>query len=347
MRILVVGESHPWSSEIGYARELRRVGCEVEIWNNKVSRRLFFKRDWWKLDPVARGLYDFVASIFFIKKSTTSRPDIIFMPKVENIHSRAIQITKAKTHARVFTWYPDHPFKANMTSMNILRNLPNYDLFYIWGNFLIESIQSAGAPDVRYLPFAFDPETHQSKIEPSNEDLKRFGCEVCFIGAWDKERERDLEPLSSFDLAIWGPGWLENLDRSSPLRKFVRGAGVYNENLVKAYKSSKIVFNHLRLHNGSAHNVRSMEIAGIGGGVQVVRRTQELACELFKEDEHLVCFDSVEELKQKIQFLLSNPIISKRISESARKKVFSDHLLEYRIKTILSDLNGLDAPKKQ
>jgi spore maturation protein CgeB len=347
MRFLIIGENHPWSAETGLARCIRETGSEAHVWSNKRPLLWLGNRSWWQLGRVARGLHDIAANLGFLRNVRRLKPDVLFLPKAENIHSRTVKIAVAAAGARLVTWYPDHPFKANMTSMNILRNLPSYDLFYIWGNFLTETIQSAGAPDVRYLPFAFDPETHQSKIEPSNEDLKRFGCEVCFIGAWDKERERDLEPLSSFDLAIWGPGWLENLDRSSPLRKFVRGAGVYNENLVKAYKSSKIVFNHLRLHNGSAHNVRSMEIAGIGGGVQVVRRTQELACELFKEDEHLVCFDSVEELKQKIQFLLSNPIISKRISESARKKVFSDHLLEYRIKTILSDLNGLDAPKKQ
>jgi spore maturation protein CgeB len=346
MNFLVVGENNPWSAESGFSKALQLSGCKVQLWNNKKSSPLIFNRNWWSLGRFSKFVYNTYATIRFIQIATSSRVDVVFMPKAENIHSKAVKIVKNRTKVRFITWYPDHPFKSNMTSMNILRNLPQYDLFYIWGKFLIDSIKAAGAPDVRYLPFCFDPDSHPSGVEPNEEDLRRFGCDVCFIGAWDLERERDLEPLANFDLAIWGPGWLENLERSSPLRKFVRGAGVYNKNLVKAYQSSKIVFNHLRLHNGSAHNVRSMEIAGIGGGVQVVRRTRELAQELFLEDEHLVCFDSTEELKQKIQFLLSNPIISKKISESARNKVFSDHLLEYRIKKILLDLNNLEAAHK-
>jgi spore maturation protein CgeB len=347
MRFLIIGENHPWSAETGLARCIRAKSSEAFIWSNKNSLFWLCNRNWWQLGRVARAFHDLVANLELLRTVRRLKPNVLFLPKAENIHSRAVKIAVAATGARLITWYPDHPFKSSMTSMNILRNLPEYDLFYIWGRFLIDSIQSAGAPDVRYLPFAFDPETHQSKIEPSNEDLKNFGCEVCFIGAWDKERERDLEPLASFDLAIWGPGWLENLDKSSPLRKFVRGAGVYNENLVKAYKSSKIVFNHLRLHNGSAHNVRSMEIAGIGGGVQVVRRTPELSKELFQEDEHLVCFQGHDELKQKIQFLLDNPTIAKKLSASARKKVFSNHLLKYRIEKILYDLKSLDADQKE
>lgn len=347
MNFLVVGENNPWSAESGFSKTLQASGCKVQLWNNKKSSPLSFNRNWWSLGRFSKFVYNTYATIRFIQIATSSRVDVIFMPKAENIHSNAVKIVKNRTKVRFITWYPDHPFKSNMTSMNILRNLPQYDLFYIWGNFLIDSIKAAGAPDVRYLPFCFDPDSHPSGVEPNEEDLRKFGCDVCFIGAWDLERERDLEPLANFDLAIWGPGWLENVSSSSPLKRFVRGGAVYNADLVKAYKCSSIVFNQLRLHNGNAHNVRSMEIAGIGGGAQVVRRTPELSKELFQEDEHLVCFQGQDELKQKIQFLLNNPIIAKKISASARKKVFSDHLLEYRIEKILSDLRRLDSDQKE
>jgi spore maturation protein CgeB len=347
MRFLIVGENHSWSSEVGYSRSFNCAGYSANIWNNKKPYPIFLYRNWWSLSRFSKVVYNAYATFRFIQIATRTRYDVIFMPKAENIYSEAVKLVKHKTRARFITWYPDHPFKSNMTSMNILRNLPQYDLFYIWGKFLMSSIKAAGAPDVRYLPFCFDPDSHPSDVEPNEADFRKFGCDVCFIGAWDLERERDLEPLANFDLAIWGPGWLENVSSYSPLKKFVRGSGVYNADLVKAYKCSSIVFNQLRLHNGNAHNVRSMEIAGIGGGTQVVRRTPELSRELFQEDEHLICFQDQEELMQKIQFLLNNPLISNRISASARKKVFSDHLLKYRIENILSDLKKLLSYQKE
>ncbi len=347
MRVLIIGENNPWSAETGYAKEFTRANCKVKICNNRVPNILTLYKSWWSLNNFSKFIYNLFSTYTFLKICNKNQYDVIFMPKAENIHSKAVKIVKNKTKARFITWYPDHPFKSNMTSMNILRNLPQYDLFYIWGNFLIDSIKAAGAQDVRYLPFCFDPDSHPSGVEPNEEDFKKFGCDVCFIGAWDLERERDLEPLANFDLAIWGPGWLENVSPSSPLKRFVRGGAVYNSDLVKAYKCSSIVFNQLRLHNGSAHNVRSMEIAGIGGGAQVVRRTPELSKELFMEDEHLVCFQGQDELKQKIRFLLKNPNFAKKISASARKKVFSDHLLKYRIEKILSDLQGFNSDHKK
>lgn len=347
MNFLIVGENNPWSAESGFSKALQVSGCKVKIWNNKKNSPLFLNRNWWSLGRFSKVIFNVYASFRFTQIATSSRYDVIFMPKAENIHSKAVKIVKDRTKARFITWYPDHPFKSNMTSMNILRNLPQYDLFYIWGNFLIDSIKAAGAPDVRYLPFSFDPDSHPSGVEPSAEDFGKFGCDVCFIGAWDLERERDLEPLAAFDLAIWGPGWQENVSTYSPLKRCVRGGAVYNADLVKAYKCSSIVFNQLRLHNGSAHNVRSMEIAGIGGGAQVVRRTPELSKELFQENEHLFCFQGQDELKQKIQFLLDNPVIAQKLSASARKKVFSDHLLKHRIAKILSDLQSLDSDQKE
>lgn len=340
MRVLIVGENYPWSSEVGYAREFRRNNCHVEIWNNKRPRLFFGNRHWWHMGRGTKAIYDAISSIAFLQKTTAWKPDVIFMPKAENIHSRAVKIAKQRTGAKLITWYPDHPFKADMTSMNILRNLPRYDVFYIWGKFLEESLRAAGAPRVEYLPFAFDPDTHPQNVTLTADDIGKYQCDVCFIGAWDKERETDLEPLCVFDLAIWGPGWSENISGSSPLRSKVRGDGIYNEELVKAYRCSTIVFNHLRRHNGSAHNMRAMEIAGIGGGIQLVRRTPELAQQLFKEQEHLLCFDNPEEMQEKVRTLLRDKGRGRSISRAAQEQVKAHHLLSFRIGEILKGIRS-------
>lgn len=337
MRFFIVGDDYPWSSETGYAREFRRAGCEATIWNNKRPRLLFGRRDWWRMGQAARTAYDALASASFLRAAKAWKPDVIFLPKAENIHSRAVRLAKESTGARVVAWYPDNPFKADMTSMNVLRDLRRTDIFYIWGHFLVEPLQTAGASDVRYLPFAFDPETHP---ESGAASCERYSCDICFVGAWDAEREKDLEPLASYDLAIWGPGWESGLARSSPLRRSVRGGALYNEEMVACYRSSKVVFNHLRQHNGSAHNMRAMEIAGIGGGVQLVRRTPELSHELFREGEHLLAFryGSDEELRARVEWALGDRAAATEMAAAARQHVFGNHLLGRRTGQILGDL---------
>jgi len=338
MKIFLAGETHRWSAETSYSRILREMGCNVFAWNNKRPRALFGNRSWWNLTRFERVAYNALASMAFGRSACAFQPDVIFLPKADNIHFRAVRRALDQTGARLVVWYPDNPFKADMTSMNVLRNIPRCSIFYIWGKFLVEPIRSAGCPDVRYLPFGFDPGMHPLDAEPNREDEQRFSCDVCFIGAWDREREEDLAPLAEFDLAIWGPGWAENLSQDSPLRSHVRGSGIYNRDLVKAYRCAKIVFNHLRQHNGPAHNNRTMEIAGIGGGVQLVRRTPEQAEGLFVEGEHLLCFHSVPEMRSQVVRILSDPQRSKEMSKRAQQRVFDRHLLAGRFKQMISDL---------
>lgn len=340
MRFLIVGENQPWSSETGYARALRSAGCDVEVWDNKQPRLLFGRRNWWTMGRGSRAAYNAIISADFIRKATTHRPEIIFIPKGENIHSKAVKIAQKRTGARLITWYPDHPFKADMTSMNILRNLPRYDIFYIWGHFLVETIRAAGAERVEYLPFCFDRHAHPAEVAIDPDDRSKYSCEVSFVGAWDREREKDLELLCVFDLAVWGPGWEENVAKNSPLRAKIRGGALYNEELVKAYCCSTVVFNHLRQHNGSAHNMRAMEIAGVGGGVQLVRRTPELSAELFTEGKHLLCFESQEEMSHMVRNALRNADRLSNMSAEAQEHVMQHHLLEKRVARILGDLQS-------
>lgn len=260
------------------------------------------------------------------------------MPKGDNIHSYSVRRALEETRARLVIWYPDNPFKADQTSMNILRDLKRCEIFYIWGKFLMEPLRAAGCRNVKYLPFGFDPLLH-SPAEPAGPKAEDYSCEVCFVGTWDEEREHALEPLADFDLGIWGPFWEENVPAESPLRRHIRGKGLYGSEMVRAFGGAKIVFNQLRNHNGSAHNIRTMEIAGIGGGPMVVRRTPEQAKDLFVEGEHLLCFESEDELKAQVRWLLDNPQARSEMSRKAKERVFALHLLSFRIDQILQDLS--------
>lgn len=336
MKILVVGETHPWSAEVSYARIFTELGCEVMLWNNKRRSIFFGNRSWWSLSTLERFCYNCLASALFYRTATRYMPDVIFMPKADNIHSRAVSNALASTKAKLVIWYPDHPFKADMTSWNVIKNLYKCSIFYIWGQYLLESVKTAGCKRVEYLPFGFDPPLYPT-TPLSLQDEEYYKSDICFVGAWDQERERDLAPLAVFDLAIWGPGWNERISPKSPLKNKIRGGALYNEAMVKAYRSTKVVFNHLRDHNGSAHNNRSMEIAGIGGGIQLVRRTPELAHQLFFENKHLLCFSSTEELKRQAFSAISSTYIAE-LSMAARVHTLEHHLLRFRLEQILCDI---------
>lgn len=338
MKFLIVGSPEPHSGESTCARLLRERGCDVTIWDNKAPSLLFGNRSWWEFSRPEASLYNSLASLRFYQACLSYRPDVLFMPKAENIHFYAVRRVLDETKARLVVWYPDNPFKADQTSMNVLRNLRRCDVFYIWGKFLVDPLRAAGCLRVDYLPFGFDPVLHPVDTPLSPEDSRRFGSEITFVGTWDEEREHALAPLAEFDLAIWGPYWPERLSPGSPLRKCVRGGGLFGLEMAKAFKASRIVFNHLRAHNGPAHNVRTMEITGIGGGPMIVRRTVEQAAELFTEGEHLFCFDGPEELAGVCKQLLGDKTSGLRAAKSAKERVMQQHLLGFRIDKILHDL---------
>jgi spore maturation protein CgeB len=308
------------------------------VWGDKPPSLLFGNRDWWGLTRIEKIAYDAVVSARFYQACRNYRPDVLFLPKADNIHSYAVRHVLEATKARLVIWYPDNPFKADQTSMNILRNLKRCDIFYIWGRFLVEAIRAAGCKRVEYLPFGFDSILHPPATMLTPEEEADYRSDVCFVGTWDPEREAALLPLAEFDLGIWGPFWKENVDHRSPLYSKIRGSGMYATEMVKVFKAAKIVFNHLRLHNGSAHNARAMEITGIGGGPMLVRRTTELSRELFVEREHLVCFEDRKEMQESVQRLL-NDSDRASMAQRAQQKTFSEHLLSFRIDQILRDLS--------
>lgn len=336
MKILIVGSRHYASYESSCARYFAQEGCSIDRWDSKEVFGRFFKFDWWRMGRAARTAFDLAISLKFVHKATTSKPDILFIPKAENLHFRAVRAAKKRTQSKLIVWYPDNPFRSENTSMNILRRFDDVDVFYIWGKFLMDSLKAAGCRRVEYLPFAFDPKLYDLS---GNLPQPEIACQ--HIGSYSAEKRDALLPLADCGLQIWGPGWECEIQKNGPLAKSVKGSGLYGKDMVAAYRHSIVVANPIRLQNMPAHNLRTIEAAGIGGGIVLTQRTKEQAEELFTENENILCYGSAHEMVEKVNWSIKNPHICKKMAASARERVLKEHTLEKRIQKILLDFKHL------
>jgi spore maturation protein CgeB len=263
------------------------------------------------------------------------RPDWVFMTKGENLRAETFTMIKRKFGTHLAIWYVDNPFHANVSSYQALRHIQKADIYFIWAKYLMDPLISAGAKRVEYLPFAFDPEIHPDVVTHSA-DIDKWRSDVCFVGTWDPERESYLLPLAgqSFDLAIYGQGWKSFLPAGSPLRRHVRADAIWMEDVVKAFKGTCIVLNLIRRHNWKSHNFRTMEAAGIGGGVLATPWSEDQARILFCAGSEILCFPGPTPTVQWITSALAAKENLALMASKGRKRVFEEHLLSQRISDV-------------
>jgi spore maturation protein CgeB len=263
------------------------------------------------------------------------------MCKAENIRAEVFTLLKRETGCRLAIWYVDNPFNATVSSFQALRAIQKSDFYFIWAKYLIDPLMSAGATRVEFLPFGYDSDGYDRFVTDATSSEQHWDSDVCFVGTWDPEREKALTPLAGrdFNLAIYGQGWISNLGASSPLRRHVRADAIWSQDVVKAFKRAKVVLNFLRRHNWKGHNLRTMEVTGIGGGVLLTPWTTDQAEILFERDKELLCYEGACPDPDAIDRLLTDGELLRQISASGRNRVRREHLLHHRIRQIIDTVS--------
>ncbi len=308
--------------------ELSFVDCKKNYFpfGKKSSDQLF-----WPL----KSICNFLSNLVLIYKFIRVRPDILFLVKGENISFRVLKFLKKFWKFKLINFYPDSPFCCwnSNSSYNVMRSLPLYDRFAIWSRLLAKVLVMSGSKQVFYWPFVcdqelFKPAALDKEVNHNLED-DLYASDVCFVGTWDKKREKYLTELVfrlwELDLKIWGAGWKENLPKNSTLSRYVQGGPLKPELISKALSLSKIVINFLRDQNFTSHNMRTFEAASCGAFL-LTERSEEQSKELFVEDESIACFSGVDEMCRKVEFYLKKSDERARIAKAAfaRSQQFSD-----------------------
>jgi spore maturation protein CgeB len=274
-----------------------------------------------------------------IRKVKKFSPDVVLVNGGYTIPASTVLTIKSFSSAVFVNWIADFPLKF----VEYERVGPYYDYFFTSGTDSLARYRAAGHVNGRWLPFACDREIHRP-VAVSNEDMRTYGCDICFVGSNYTERVELLEKLAGFDCAIWGLGW-HRMPDSSPVRKMVRGGSLTAEQWIKAFNASKIVLNiighrcdvmepYVDEKEFRMTNTKVFEILGCGAFQLVDAKADVMA--LFEQKKHLVWYRDGDELVDLVKYYLERPQERKTIAEQGRREVLEKHTYRHRIREILS-----------
>ena len=144
------------------------------------------------------------------------------------------------------------------------------------------------------------------------------------------------------NIKVWG-GYREHFV-GSPILRVWQGQ-IWGEEQVKALCAAKVGLNfHVDHQAGELNrglNLRAFELAACGV-FQLLQRVPSLG-EFFEEGKEIVCFETKEEMLDKIRYYLAHESERRRIADAARQRVLRQHTWAHRVASMIPHLEALCA----
>jgi spore maturation protein CgeB len=338
LRILYSGDNWYGSNARSCADSLRRLGCnvldidiqsfipQVKLPVSRVLRHLWISR---LTNEFNRHILDTV-EIF--------KPDIFIAFKGNYIEASTLKLLSRKGIS-LYNYYPDT--SAFTHGKWLPKSLPEYDcVFYtkpLWYSDVSKQIDlKAGF----FLPHGYDPGLHRP-VRLDSRDTLDYGCDVSFIAIHSRHKEKVLTELTSLvphlTLCIYGNGWTQHC-QGKELQRFIKGYPLLGECYTRAIQAASI---NLAIMSGTVKGAsagdlttsRTYTIPASGGFMLHERNSEVLG--LYKENEEIVCFDSAEELAEKIDYYLNHPVERRTIAREGHSRCVPAYSYDNRVAQIL------------
>lgn len=241
-----------------------------------------------------------------------------------------VKLLKEYHNCKVVMWFPDHI--SNFGKAMFLN--ADYDALFFKEPIIVEILKRELGMNAIYLPECCNPYRHVN-IEINEEDKRKYGCDISTAGNMHTARAAFFKQIKEYDIKIWGnsaPTWM-NVDG---IKHMIQNHFVSNEEKSRAFKASKIVLNNLYPSEIEGVNVRLFEVAATGS-FQICNYRKSID-DLYIDDEEIVTFKTIIELKEKIDFYLKNEEKRKCIALNAYKRTLAEHTYEKRLMQMFKHL---------
>lgn len=242
----------------------------------------------------------------------------------------------------------DNPFDSHRFSFFPIT-LKYYNIILVSDRIWIPSIRNV-APKSKIVKVVSGGGFSERQFYPvdcdkiTENDRKELSCDISFTGesygmrAEGIYRAEIIDQLSKYNLKIWGDkDWQLRFAYYRNIEKAYQGGRLPFDKLRKLYRLSNINLNMPSPQCLTGFQPRLFEIAACKG-FQIVDWREELD-EIFSAEE-LVTFKNTDELEDKIDFYLKNPVERQPFVEKLFKKVRKKYKWENLIEEILPVLQG-------
>jgi spore maturation protein CgeB len=264
-------------------------------------------------------------------------PSFIFIVKGDTVFPHTIRRLKDKLKIPCISYQWDDPFYASegqslideCRGKNFINGMMEYDHIFVFDQYYVDEIKKRGCTKVNYLPLATDDEVFR-KVPLEESERIIYGYDVCFVGAPCRERLEIFNSLNGFNVGVFGDKW--NRYRHRMKGNYFKGEA-YGEKVLKLYAASKIILNIHHPQSVYGLNTRTFDIPSCGA-FEIVDYKEGLQ-DLFDIGKEIVCYRSVDELRDLIRYYLAHPEERKRIVEQGYARVKGQHTWYQRMKEVI------------
>lgn len=326
--ILIVGSSLDYSLEKCYFRNFKYLGYNnIEIFS--LDEKLIFKFFTRFNFYLFRTIYYFTCRFLIKKLFNKKKYDLVIIFKGMQFDLETLTYLKKKSSAKWVNIYTDNIFyfkSHTSTNLEVLNCIKFYDLYCLpYKGLLLDRLEKYKVKKKLFLPFGYDPFIHNIKKNIS------YNKAVNFIGSFDAHRLSIINNVKKYSINIYGNGCKFKKIFNHNYNNFI-----FKKKLSSIIGKSAISINILRKQDVGSHNMKTFEIPAMGGLMLTTRSVEQNI--FFPENKGCFMFDGTKELEKKIEYILNNPKIAKKVRKKGIK-LSKFHAYYSRIDKILKNIN--------
>lgn len=329
MKILIVGveqikEDERYMDDKGwsFSKAFEKLGIETKPFFYKKKGTLSFIEK----NKIIKDKWRTYMNKSLITQVKNNKPDVLMILKGETIEADTLWEIRKKTETLIINVFPDNPLY-----MGNFEAIEPCNYFFVKDSYILNTLRKAGIKNVFFLPQCTDPDVHRPMLL-NDDDKALYSCNLSLIGSMYPYRLKLIEQLVEFKPFIWGRGWSKTTNQE--IIKLYKGKDIRGTQKAKAICGSKISLNpHHPLNDIYGVNRRTYDIAACKG-FQLADYRNDME-KVFKINQEIICFETLDELKKKIEYYLKHSDERNEIAEAAYKRVINEHTYEHRARDIL------------
>lgn len=230
----------------------------------------------------------------------------------------------------------------NVHQFNLVSEIaPHYNYCMVPEREALQKYLNVGANPI-HVQMAANPDLYKPY------SLKKT-YDVIFVGQNYLNRQDYTEYLyrNGIDIHVWGPNWKRSLMLNEfTLPKTHIGKPLSDKELVMMYSRSKISLNFSEVMVQDKHydygsikrhiKLRDFE-APMSGAFYITGYQKELE-NYYEINKEIVCYETKEELLEKIRYYLKNPSETETIRMAGRRRALKDHTWDNRFEELFGKI---------